>query len=1382
MLQNLIPPRLKSAYAKRFQGSGKPWYKRALILAGLVLALFVMGHLGVRFVLWPQVEKSKASIEKLLSARIGTEVSMDSLEVSWTGIRPNFKIEGLRFNGSEHSDPVLQIEEISGELSWNSFYHLTPYFHQLHFQGAQIYAQRNTKGVVSIAGIPIHGNSDDYSFEDWLFAQNDIDIKDVKLIWDDQKNKKSLASIGIQNLSLSNGIRSHIGKLQTTTPWTNDALELEVNFVHRLGGQSGNWRDWIGTISWNINELNLTQISKEFSLPLNSLEGSLNTKGKLKIDNGKPDGGEAYLAADKLTIQLSKGEDAIALGRLETNLTQATDGGLIAVSTKTFAWRDMDSPNTSPLENLSPMTFRWRPPAADGEIKEFGFSSPKILVEDITLFALNLPLSKNVHQWIKASQAVGELQDLDITWSESKSPLSALNIPGGWFKSNKLDFSISGKLINLGFVGFKKSMPTVSNLTGYLSADQNQGSFSLKSNQLELELSDFLVGPKIHLDKASGQINWSQQKGNWVITSKLLALSNPEISTNLSVNYVIGGSKKPDFMTLDMGFTKADLKSIYRFLPVGMDQDTKLYISKAFATGTIENGSLHIKGDPNDIPFPKGNNGEFSLNLPITGATFSPVPNLAVSQGVWAPFTNVNGVLVMQNANLKVDISKAEYKQIALNKFHAEIPNISAKQLTLFLNGNAQGDAAQMLKYLFASPVGKKQEKLEQNLRVTGPTSVTLGLKIPLSGNGDINSDIKLDFPGNKVQWSDLPPLENLKGKIRITEVSPEFEDVTANFLGGSIKITSAPATAGNQNYRVEGDIAASFIKNYFANDASSQSIALLQAMSGSSKYDGTLSINKAGSETNLKFDLHDWSSSAPLPIKKLRSTPMVGQLTLRTNTNSKSNPSRLSWNGKIGDQYFIQGELGSDNELRYAVGVGAPAILPSQGFQLILVSNELNLDDWQDFFENQSKKNIPDKASNANANIMLVTAQTKKLTYFGRIWPDINLTAKNKNDAWQLRLNSPMLAAQLQFQEPNKAQPSGAISGRMMRLKIPEVVVTPTALEMPAQKNASSKSKISPNAIPSLDLLIDDFSWAKAQLGQIKLKTKTTNNLLIIESIQANNPQGNTTISGQWIGDAQNETEHTALAINSDVKDAGHIIAHWSARQSIEGGQGKLGANVEWDGSPFTPKYETLSGKANLNLEKGRLLEVNTSGAKLLDVLSLQSLFRFATFDLKGSVGSLSTKGTPFNSIDSNFEISSGIAQTKQFTMVLDQARVAMSGQINIPKQTQDLRVTIFPTIDATAGSLAAFAINPIVGLGALVGQYLLTAQINRNLQSDYLVQGSWEDPEVIPLDQRGQPIDSKTLDNIRNKDLLKEQSKPNSNSSPSSAPPVAPANPIIN
>jgi uncharacterized protein YhdP len=124
---------------------------------------------------------------------------------------------------------------------------------------------------------------------------------------------------------------------------------------------------------------------------------------------------------------------------------------------------------------------------------------------------------------------------------------------------------------------------------------------------------------------------------------------------------------------------------------------------------------------------------------------------------------------------------------------------------------------------------------------------------------------------------------------------------------------------------------------------------------------------------------------------------------------------------------------------------------------------------------------------------------------------------------------------------------------------------------------------------------------------------------------------------------------------------------------------------------------------------------------------------------------------------------------------MVLDQARVAMTGQINVPKETQDLRITIFPTIDATAGSLAAFAINPIIGLGAVVGQYLITNQINRSMQTDYLIQGSWDNPEVIPLDQKGQPLDAKTMETIRTKNLLKEQTKP---STPTSAPASPPAN----
>ena len=1380
MLQNMIPPRLKSVLAKRPQGSSGAWRKRILIVAGFVLVFSILVHLGVRFIIWPQIETSKSSVERLLSARIGAEVSMDKLNVSWVGIRPEFEIEGLRFNGPDKNKSLLSIQKINGELSWSSFYHLAPYFHELYFEGAQIYSQRNSKGVITVAGISIHGNSDDHSGENWLFSQNNIQLRDLQLFWDDQLNKKAMTSIEVQNLSLTNGIRKHKGSLSATTPWTTGPIAINVDFAHRIGGQPGDWRDWIGSISWNLSNLNLNQIAKEFAVPLSTLEGVLSSNGKLRIDNGKPDGGDVYIAADNLTLQLSKGEDAIALGRLETNLSQETVDGLIAVTTKSFAWRDIESPQTAPLENLSPMTFRWRPPAADGEIKEFGFSSPKISMEDIALFAVNLPLSKKVQKWIKASQADGELQDLDIKWSESKSALSTLNIPGGWFKSNKLDFTVSGKLVDVSFIGINKSMPTVSRLSGFLTADHNQGNFSVNSENLDLEINDFLVDPKIHLDKAFGQISWSKSKGGWAINTKELALSNREINTTLKVNYLIGGPKQPDNMVLDMSFPTANVATAYRYLPVGMSKDAIAYLSKAFAGGVIEKGSLHIKGNPDDIPFPKNGSGEFALNLPIKNATFSPAPSPNTTQGIWPALTNVNALIAMKNANFTVNVPQANYKQVVLSEFRGEIPSVSANQLVLNVSGAAKGGAPEMLEYFLASPVGKKLPKLDQNLTVTGPATLNLDLKIPLSGPSDPVVDVNLDFPGNRVQWSKLPPFENLKGKLRFSETHPEFENITANFMGGDLKISSASQAPGNKNFNIQGNVAAKFLKDYFAQDVTLETQPILSAMSGSAKYEGLLSFNKGSTEINLKLDLRDWANSAPLPIKKVAGTALAGQLTLKTTPN-KSGASVFTWNGKIGDQYFIQGEINGEDATRNAIGVGAPATVPQQGLLLNLTSNEIDLDVWRDFLETQTKKSSTSKTGAVNNDPLQINAQLKKVILFNRVWQDLNISANNKGEIWEARFRgSPQVAGNIQYQSANSSDPSGFVSGRLTRLKVPDEIPIQEEAVKTGQKSADPKNRIRPDTLPSLDLTIDDFSWSKAQLGQLKLKTKTSDNLVKLESWQVINPQGTTNISGQWIGATQNNSEHTDLNIKIDVKNAGQIIAHWSNQKSIEGGQGQVGANVEWDGSPFKPKFETLSGKANLNLTKGRLLEVDTNGAKLLDVLSLQSLFRFATFDLKGSIGSVATKGTPFNSIDSDFDISSGIAQTKQFNMVLDQARVAMSGQINIPKQTQDLRVAIFPTIDATAGSLAAFAINPIVGLGALVGQFLITNQINRNYQSDYLVQGSWEDPDVIPLDQKGQPIDPKTLDRIRSKELLREQARPDYTSPTNSGMPLKPNSPV--
>lgn len=1375
MLRNILRNRLPSTPQKRLPGFGSRWRRRAVILAMIVGALFILGHLGVRFILWPQIEKSKPTLERLISARLGTNVSMDDVQVSWTGIRPSFEIKGLRFIDPKASQqpPPLLIENIQGELSWLSFYHLAPYFHDITFDRVQLYAQRDANGMISVAGIPIHGTPNDFSTENWLLAQDVIQVSNATIFWQDQKSRKLKTEIHVQYFRLSNGIRQHEGELKANTPWSSKAINIEASFAHHLTGQAGNWRDWSGNFIWDLADLNLGQLADDIALPLQDLAGKVDTKGSLKLDAGKINSSEIYLAANELRVQLNKDEDALTFGRLETKLAQENNRGVNSITTKTLAWRNSTASTDAPLDNLSPITFRWKPPTDGGEIKEFGFSSSKIMMEDASLFALNLPLPKKIHQWIKAANANGQLENVELNWSENPSALSNIPISGNWFASSKLDFNVRAKLIGISFKGANPSIPSVSNLSGNIAGDQKQGSFTINSKNLGFELNDFLSSPNIALDIAKGEVNWTKQKGGWLIVANNMALSNSEIDTHFNLSYLISGPKQADQMTLDMDFAKAKLATAHRYLPISMDKDSRQYLSKAFESGDIQNGSLHIKGNPDDVPFSAGKVGEFSLKLPFTKASFKPAPLLPARQGVWSTFNNVNGTISMKQSTLNVDIDSANYKKVMLSNVASQIPNLSAKNLTLSIHGLVSGEGSEIMEYVAASPVGIRNPNLVKKLSVNGPLNLDLGLTIPLSGEAETKVDAKLTLPGNTVKWGEIPPFENLKGKVRITETNPEFEDITANFLGGAFNISSASSNLESTSFKVSGDISANFIKSYLLTNLHSQvNPALLNAMSGSANYSGLVNFNKDGSQTNLKIDLRNWASSAPAPAQKSLGTAMTGQLSFKTYPSKKNNVVLADWSANIGEQYFMQGNIGADNLIRNALGIGVVATMPQQGYAVHLVNNEINLDNWLAFLGagKPNKKGVAEVDKTPSERNLQISAQIKKVIALDREWNDFNFSSTEKNNVWQLRLNTPQLSGQMQWHPSSQEQPSGFISGKLVRLKIPD---QKTGSE---EKVSTQRALVNPNQIPSLDLSIDDLSWNKASLGSVKIKSQTTQDLLKVDSIHISNPQGNSVISGQWTGKTTNSPEQSKINIDMNIRDAGKIVARWGNPKSLEGGAGKLSAKLTWFGPIFFPAFDTLSGTASLDLTQGRLLEVNSDGAKLLDVLSLQSLFRFATLDLKGSLGNLVTQGTAFSSISSEFEVAQGIAQTKQFTMILDQARVAMTGQIDIPKETQDLRITIFPTIDATGGSLAAFVINPIVGLGAVLGQYLITNQINRTMQTDYLVQGSWDKPEVIPLDQKGQPLDANTMNTIRTKNLLKEQSRPslpntqpnNSNSTP--------------
>ena len=1349
------------------------WLIRLLKVMAVLAALAVALHFGVRYLVWPQIEKSKPTLEKLIGSRLGVTVTMDDVRVTWDGLRPEFEIDGLRFysqtaakvNESTKNLPALTIQSISGELSLLSFYHLAPYFEKLAINNAELTAERNQAGIVSIAGIALDPNESSYAGSNWLLAQNTIQLSNAVIHWRDQEKKKLDTDVRIESLAISSGLRDHLIDLVAYLPSNPSPVRLSADFQHSIGGEPGNWRNWSGQFTWDFKGLNLNRLALDFKLPLPMLEGVLESRGFVSLNKGRLSGGDALLFADDLRVQFKQERDLLEFGRLEAEIQESSKGKVFAVTSKKLAWRDFASPKNSPLKELSPMSFYWTPAKAGEEIREFGFASPRISVDDATLFALNLPLPNKLHRIIADSKASGLLENVDIQWSEKSS---ALPLPKTWLPNANLALSIKADLSNFRFLGPRNVLPSVTNLSGRLETNEKQGSLILNSPNLELDISGFLADPKLKLETAKGRIDWKKVKGQWQISGKDVAFSNPDVSASLTANYLFGDPKQTDSLTLNMQFDRATLTQVHRYLPVEMDRDARTYLSKAFAGGEVQQGRLFIKGDPDQIPYSAKNPGEFTLNLPIKNTTFSPVPILPTAQGTWPAFTNISGTVTMKEAALKVQVDKANYQNVLLQSIQATINDINAPNSEIRVKGSAIGDLKELLNYIKPTPIMLKRPSVAQLLSVSGPADLSVDLAIPLSGPKDPDLDIRLTLLGNQIQWSDFPPLLNAKGSLRIQDDFPIPETIRADVLGGSLKVTSQSSNGSEKLLTVAGGINTNELKKHLADKSDATFAPVLNAMTGRINYDGQVRIDKSNIDSNIRFNLNAFGLNAPEPLNKVINTPLTARLNLKSNSDQKSGGSMLSWSGQIGERIFMQGSSATGSPLRQAYGIGMPANLPQNGIAFGINANELDLDAWYAFLKPSpamdaaTKKGgepLPSKHADADVPVE-ITAQVKKLTLLNRHWSDLQLTANQKGPQLQLQITSPQVAGQIQWQPKKKMDIAGQLSGKLSTLRIPETIKTTPTIGSATKKQ--EKLQVSVSELPNINLAADDFQYGDKSLGKVSLKATRLPTALIINNLQVSNPQDTAVISGAWRGSDDSQKERTEIDVTMAIADLGPIAARWGNPKSIEGGEGKISGKLVWNGSVFEPQLATLSGKINVALEKGRLLKVDTTAAKLFSVLSLQSLLRFATLDLQGSLGTVVSQGTAFKTITGDFAVNNGIANTDNFLLQLDQARVAMVGSIDAPKENQDLRITVFPSIDATSGALAVFAINPIAGLGALIGQYLVTNRINKAMQSDYLVQGSWTDPEIIPLNQQGQPLDPKVLDGIRAKGLLKEQTKP--------------------
>ncbi|WP_322042641.1 YhdP family protein [Paraburkholderia sp. J67] len=359
-------------------------------------------------------------------------------------------------------------------------------------------------------------------------------------------------------------------------------------------------------------------------------------------------------------------------------------------------------------------------------------------------------------------------------------------------------------------------------------------------------------------------------------------------------------------------------------------------------------------------------------------------------------------------------------------------------------------------------------------------------------------------------------------------------------------------------------------------------------------------------------------------------------------------------------------------------------------------------------------------------------------LTLLKRHWENVIVGASRDANQWQANVASNQVSGHVSWKPGAVPGSPGTLEARLARLVVPAATendLLGQAVSQPAQN------------MPSIDLVVNELIVRGRDFGRLQINAHNfdENGVPVwqLDTLDIVNPAGHFTATENWraMGDesapadtasgATQTPRRTALDFHLDIKDAGDLLERAGVAHAIKGGTGTLSGNLVWRGGPTKLDYPTLNGSLALDLHHGEILKIKPGVATLLGVLSLQSLARYASMDFRDVIG----EGLPFTSVTGSAQIQNGIGRTDNFKLLTAPGRAQMMGSVDLAHETQDLRVHVVPTVSAGAGVIVAAIINPLLGLGALIGDFALSHTLESTLARDYAITGSWAKPHVERL-----------------------------------------------
>jgi uncharacterized protein (TIGR02099 family) len=727
----------------------------------------------------------------------------------------------------------------------------------------------------------------------------------------------------------------------------------------------------------------------------------------------------------------------------------------------------------------------------------------------------------------------------------------------------------------------------------------------------------------------------------------------------------------------------------------------------------------------------------------------------------WPALTGLQGDLVFNRMGMEVRQAQgrvAGLPGLQLTRGSASIANFDKPVVEV--NTAIKGPLVQGLQFVNNSPVSALLNDALKQSSGTGQLDYTMRLLLPLADLAQTSLQGTLTLPGNDLLFGPgIPALGNLRGAVTFTDKSFRVNNAQARMLGGELRFEGGlrasppPAATGRSVepleapmlFRGQGTISAEGLQQ-------ARELGLISTLaanaSGSTPYSASLGFRRGRTELSISSSLQGLALNLPPPLNKAAADALPLQfdqsLVRESLAPGQKMQDQISFSlGRLANVLYVRDISAAQarvlrGSLALGLDAGEAAALPASGVSANVKLQRVDLDAWSRVMNKAGiQTDTAPAAGDAEASYLpsVMALRASDISVQGYQLRNLVAGASREGVTWRANMDADELSGYAEYRPPGTGASAsgGRVYARLARLN----------LAANTARDVETLLEGQPSAVPAMDIVVDEFELKGKKFGRLEVDAVNRNvqgtaagglREWRLNKLNLTMPEAVFSANGNWASVSGKERRRVQMNYRLDIANSGELLKRLGMDGLIRRGKGRLDGQVGWLGSPLSLDYPSMDGQFNVNIESGQFLKADPGIAKLLGVLSLQSLPRRLSLDFRD----VFSEGFTFDFVRGDVTIEQGQARTNNLQMKGVNAAVLMEGKVDIARETQDLRVVVVPEINAGTASLIASVVNPAVGLGSFLAQLFLRRPLIEASTQEFHIDGAWADPQITQVERK--------------------------------------------